>query len=117
MSQDLDAILNSISSAASTCYDLNGNGNLTNEEQTIFYQFAENIVFLLTQIHARYDAIAAGLADDANAKNELDEIWRDANTALEDFSKSITSPKLREAASKTAFAIDRTSSIIDLIPG
>jgi hypothetical protein len=112
MSQDLDAILNSIGRAASRCYDLNGDGDLTTEEQTIFYQFAENIVFLLVDVHAEYDEFAASLAQNPDGKAEMDRIWAAANDALDDVSKSITSPKLREAAAKTAFAIDRTSTLL-----
>jgi hypothetical protein len=112
MSQDLDAILNSIGRAVSRCYDLNGDGNLTTEEQTIFYQFAENIVFLLVDVHAEYDEIAATLASSADSKAEVDRVWTEANDALDDVGKSVTSPKLREAAAKTAFAIDRTSTLL-----
>jgi hypothetical protein len=112
VSQDLDAILNSIGHAASRCYDLNGNGNLTTEEQTIFYQFAENIVIELIDIHAEYDEIAAALEQNPADAAEMDKVWAEANGALEAVGKSITSPKLREAAAKTAFAIDRTSTVL-----
>lgn len=112
MSQQLDAILNSIGRAASRCYDLNGNGNLTVEEQSIFYQFAENIVIELLDIHAEYDEIAIAVAQNPADKGEMDTVWAEANDALEAVSKAVTSPKLREAAAKTAFAIDRTSTVL-----
>ena len=112
MSQDLDAILNSISSAASTCYDLNGNGNLTSNEQNIFYKFAEDIIFRLTQIHPSYDAIVAGLANDPTSKVELDQLWLDANTALNACSANATNQTLSGAESATSHAIGRTTSIV-----
>jgi hypothetical protein len=112
VSQELDAILNGIGRAASRCYDLNDNGNLTVEEQTLFYQFAENIVIELIDIHAEYDEIAAALAQNPADKAEMDKVWAEANDALDDVGKSITSPKLREAAAKTASAIDRTSTVL-----
>ena len=117
MSQDLDNILHNMSTAASTCYDLNGNGELTTPEQTVFYQYAEHTILLLGQIHADYDAIADGLADPNNApaKTELNQVWDLSNSDLREFAKSTTSPKMRAAVSSTAFAIDRTGSILQSI--
>lgn len=115
MSQDLDSVLHSMSTAAAKCYDLNGNGELTNEEQTVFYQFAEHIILLLSLMHSRYDPISAGLAGNTSAKDELLQVWATTNADLEDFARSTTSPKMRTAVASVAFAIDRTSSIIDAL--
>lgn len=112
MSQELDNILYSMSTAASACYNLNGDGRLSNEEQTLFYQFAESIILLLNEIHGMYDEMSDGLANNPAAGAELTGVWSASNTALEDLSRSITSPKIRAAVAKTAFAIDRTSTIV-----
>jgi len=105
-----------MSTAASACYDLNGDGRLINEEQSVFYQYADSILMLLNEMHDGYDEISDGLANDPAANSELDEVWRAASTALEDLCRTITSPKLRMAVAKTAFAIDRTSTIIRKMP-
>lgn len=116
MSQELDKILKSMSTATSACYDLNGDGRLINEEQTVFYQYADSMLLLLNEIHGEYDEISAGLANDPAASAELNEVWSAAITTLEDLCRTTTSPKLRAAVAKTAFAIDRTSTIIRNIP-
>lgn len=115
MSQDLDIVLHSASTAAATCYDLNGNGELPLEEQIVFYQFAEHILVILTQIHGNYDVISVGLANSATAKDEMILVWQMANVGLIEFSRSMTAPKMRAAVSSVAYAIDRSSSTMHKI--
>jgi hypothetical protein len=106
-----------MSMATAHCYDLNGNGLLTVEEQTVFFQMAEHTLFLTSQIHSQYDRMDAGLAQDPAKTAELHAAWDAANAALDKFRKSITSPKMRAAVSSSAFANQRTSSISDEILG
>lgn len=113
MSMDLDNIMAEMNNAANICYDLNRNGELPTEEQVVFYLYAEHASLLLTQIHIDYDEISDGLANNANHKNELDSIWAKANANLLDFSRALTSPKMRAAVASMAYALDRTASIMN----
>ncbi|MCH9695237.1 MAG: hypothetical protein K0U72_12075 [Gammaproteobacteria bacterium] len=117
MSADLDSILHKMSTATAHCYDLNSNGLLTIEEQTVFFQLAEHTLFLTSQIHAQYDRMDVGLSANPGKTAELHAVWDTANTNLEDFKRNITSPKMRSAVSATAFANQRTNSISnELLP-
>lgn len=113
MSMDLDNIMAEINSAANICYDLNRNGELPNAEQVVFYQYAEHSSLMLTQMHIDYDEISDGLAQKPDEKNELYTIWAQANADLLDFSRALTSPKMRAAVASMAYALDRTASIIN----
>ena len=110
MSQELDNILHSMSTAVSTCHDLNGDGRLDPEEQTVFYQFAEHIILLLAKMHADYDDLSREMTD--SEAEALLNSWAACNSALDDFKRSPTSPKMRVAVAKTAYAIDFTSSTV-----
>jgi hypothetical protein len=113
MTETIDTILYEMSTAASFCYDLNGNGQLTREEQTVFYQFAEHVVLQLAEMNANYDVLSSTLTDEA-AGNLID-VWVKANEDLEAFSRTFTNPKMRSAVSSTAYAIDCTSTVLQLI--
>lgn len=111
MSEELDNILHDIDTVGSTCCDFNGNGELTNQEQKKFYQFYEHIILLLSQMNASYDKLSEKLIKDTKTSVELNSVWAESNTALDNLSRSITSLKMQAAVSKTALAIDHTSSI------
>ena len=107
MSTQLDSLFQIVSKAASSCYDLNGNGALSSQEQTVFYQYAERIVMTLAQLHPRYDEIDKVINDEA--ATELTDVWTEAKNELAALMRSVTSPKLRSAVSAVAFAIETNS--------
>ena len=112
MSAQLDSLLQQIGKSASLCYDLNSNGNLTTQEQTVFYQYAEQTIFQLNQMHTIYDKLASLFEGDQEKLSDLVKAWDAAIVALGALIKSVTSPKLRAAVSATASAIDISSSTL-----
>lgn len=111
MSRELDNIMYNITTAARTCFNLNTHEELNEKEQTIFYQYAEKIIMIMTHVLDHYDVISAALDNATVELTELSDIWSDTNSSLTELSRSITSPKLRAAVASAAFSIDRTLSL------
>lgn len=117
MSVELDTILQRMSRATAHCYDLNGDGRLTLEEQSTFFQLANTTLGQTSQIHSSYDRVDEHLANNQVERERLSGVWETANTHLEAFKRSVTSPKYRAAVSSVSFANLTTSAILSMIPG
>jgi hypothetical protein len=108
----LDDTLQKIAVAANYCFDLNADGRLSLEDQTVFYQFGQHIVLLQNQMLTDYDRLKACFEEDQTRPKKLRSLWNDANSALKEAKKKPIVSKKYAAHTKTASAIDVTSTEI-----